>query len=370
MNSKEKLYYLTYQDFPAQTANSQQTIGTCKYFSRYKYSVTLFFPLRSSTSDDNFENLKQYYEIKNDKFFVIGLSHKNNFETSRWFKKIRYIYSHADWAYQSVNEVLNNYGVPSVFYTRSDWVFYFLSQKNIPVVFECHKITRLRKILLKISIKKNTSKIIFLNQNLKDITNINKKFDKRLLIQGAGFDSDYFYSTKNKISKQVVYAGTLSRLGKNRDLDFIFNAFCDELLADFKLKVFGGTENEVLELKEKYKELTNVSFSTHVKKVKLSKELAEAEIGILASSSDLYSKYYTDPLKFYEYVASGLKIVATDFPSHRVLDKNKNILFFTQNDEESFKSALLEASKQESFGNQQETESMTSRTENIINFIS
>ena len=249
-------------------------------------------------------------------------------------------------------------------------MFYFLSQKNIPVVFECHKITRLRKILLKISIKKNTSKIIFLNQNLKDITNINKKFDKRLLIQGAGFDSDYFYSTKNKISKQVIYAGTLSRLGKNRDLDFIFNAFCDELLADFKLKVFGGTENEVLELKEKYKELTNVSFSTHVKKVKLSKELAEAEIGILASSSDLYSKYYTDPLKFYEYVASGLKIVATDFPSHRVLDKNKNILFFTQNDEESFKSALLEASKQESFGNQQETESMTSRTENIINFIS
>ena len=104
--------------------------------------------------------------------------------------------------------------------------------------------------------------------------------------------------------------------------------------------------------------------------MKLSKELAEAEIGILASSSDLYSKYYTDPLKFYEYVASGLKIVATNFPSHRALDKNKNILFFTQNDEESFKSALLKASKQELFGNQQETESMTSRTENIIDFIS
>ena len=51
-------------------------------------------------------------------------------------------------------------------------------------------------------------------------------------------------------------------------------------------------------------------------------------------------------------------------------DKNKNILVFTQNDEESFKSALLKASKQELFGNQQETESMTSRTENIIDFIS
>ena len=370
MSKEEKLYYLTYQDFPAQTANSQQTIGTCKYFSRYNYSVTLFFPLRSKKSDDSYENLKKYYEIKNDKFFVKGLHHKENFETSKKFKKIRYIYSHAYWSYRSVNKVLNNYDAPSIFYTRSDWVFYFRSRKNIPVVFECHKITRLRKILLKKSIKKSTSKIIFLNQNLKKLTNINKKFNKRLLIQGAGYDNDYFYSSKNKISKQVVYAGTLSRLGNNRDLDFIFNSFGDKQLADFKLNVYGGTENEVLELKEKYKKIPNVLFSTHLKKAKLSKELAEAEIGILASSPDPYSKYYTDPLKFYEYVASGLKIVATDFPSHRALDKNKNILFFTQNDEESFKSALLEASKQKQPGRQRETESMNSRIKNIIKFIS
>jgi len=370
MSKEEKLYYLTYQDFPAQTANSQQTIGTCKYFSRYEYSVTLFFPLRSKTSDDNYENLKEYYEIKNDKFFVKGLYHKDNFETSKNFRKIKYIYTHAYWSYKSVNEVLNNYDSPSIFYTRSDWVFYFLSQKNIPVVYECHKITRLRKILLKKSIKKNTSKIIFLNQNLKKYTNINKKFNKRLLIQGAGFDGDYFYSSKNKNSKQVVYAGTLNRLGNSRSLDFIFNSFGDELLADFKLKVFGGSEDEVLELKEKYKKLTNVLFSKHVSKAKLSKELSESEIGILASSPDQYSQYYTDPLKFYEYIASGLKIVATDFPAHRALDSSKNILFFTHNDEESFKSALLESIKQDTPDHLQQVESMNSRINNIIKFIS
>lgn len=370
MSNEEKLYYLTYQDFPAQTANSQQTIGTCKYFSRYKYSVTLFFPLRSKTSDDSYENLKKYYEIKNDKFYVKGLYHKDNFETAKRFKKLRYIYSHAYWSYKSVNEVLNNYDLPSIFFTRSDWIFYFLSRKNISVVFECHKITRLRRVLLKKSIKKNTSKIIFLNQNLKKFANINKKFNERMLIQGAGFDSDYFYSSKNKTTKQVVYAGTLSRLGNSRALDFIFNSFDDDLLADFKLKVFGGTEAEVLELKEKYKKLTNVLFSKYVSKTKLSKELSESEIGILASSPDQYSQYYTDPLKFYEYIASGLKIVATDFPAHRALDSKKNILFFTHNDEESFKCALLESSKQESPSHQQQIESMNSRVNNIIKFIS
>ena len=64
MNKEKHIYYLTYQDFPAQTANSQQTISTCKYFSRNEYSVTLFFPLRSKSSDDNYENLKNTMKLK------------------------------------------------------------------------------------------------------------------------------------------------------------------------------------------------------------------------------------------------------------------------------------------------------------------
>jgi hypothetical protein len=369
MNKEKHIYYLTYQDFPAQTANSQQTISTCKYFSRNEYSVTLFFPLRSISSDDNYENLKKYYEIKNDIFTVKGLKHKNNFETSKRFKKIRYIISHSSWAYKSVNEVLKNYSLPSIFFTRSDWVFFFLSQKNLSVVFECHKITKLRKIIMKKSIKKNTSKIIFINQSLKNISNIDKKYESRLCIQGAGYDSDYFFSSKNKIDKQVIYAGTLSRLGNDRNLDFIFKSFSDERLANFRLKVYGVVESEVNKLQKKYKYLSNVFFSKHISKTELGKELAVSEIGILASSADPYSKFYTDPLKFYEYVASGLKILATNFPAHKNLD-SENIYFFEHQNEDSFKTALLESIKQDAPNYQLQNKSMDSRIKNIINFIS
>jgi len=369
MNKEKHLYYLTYQDFPAQTANSQQTISTCKYFSRNEYSVTLFFPLRSSSSDDNYENIKKYYEIKNDIFSVNGLEHKNNFETSKRFKKIRYIISHSFWAYKSVNKILNNYKLPSIFFTRSDWVFFFLSRKNISVVFECHKITKLRKIIMKKSIKKNTSKIIFINQSLKNVSNIDKKYESRLFIQGNGFDGDYFYSSKNKIDKQVVYAGTLSRLGNDRNLDFIFNSFGDERLADFKLKVYGVAESEVPKLQKKYKNLSNVVFSKYISKTELGKELAISEIGILASSADPFSKFYTNPLKFHEYVASGLKILATNFPAHKNLD-SENIYFFEHQNDESFKTALLELVKQDAPSYQLQDKSMDSRIKNIINFIS
>ena len=98
-------------------------------------------------------------------------------------------------------------------------------------------------------------------------------------------------------------------------------------------------------------------------------ELANSEIGVLASSNDNFSKYYTNPLKYYEYSASGLKIVATDFPAHRILNQLENILYFRDQDAESFINTII------SSGSLEETqigvlETMDSRVKNIINFIS
>ena len=39
------LYYITYQDFPANTANSQQTIASCKYFKEITLKLH-YFPFK------------------------------------------------------------------------------------------------------------------------------------------------------------------------------------------------------------------------------------------------------------------------------------------------------------------------------------
>ena len=101
----------------------------------------------------------------------------------------------------------------------------------------------------------------------------------------------------------------------------------------------------------------------------LAQELANSEIGILASSNDDFSKFHTNPLKYYEYTASGLRIVATDFPAHRRLNQLENILYFKDQDAESFINALIISSK-----NLEETqigvlETMDSRVKKILNFI-
>ena len=364
------IYYLTYQDFPANTANSQQTIATCKYFIRNNYEVKLFFPLRSEHSDDNISNLKKHYEFTEKRFDASGILHKTNFEGSKNFKKFRYIFGHILWAKQSVKKILKEYEDPSVFFTRSDWIFYFLSINNKPVAFECHKLTGIRKKLIRIAIKKDFSKIIFINDKLKNEAKIKPKYFQKVLIQSAGYDQDFFYTSDEKISKQIVYAGSLERLGFSRNLDYIINSFSDRRLSDFNLNIFGGSENEIKSLKRKYEHIPNVIFSKHITKTRLGKEFAKSEIGILASSDDAYSKHFTNPLKFYEYVAAGLKIVATNFPSHRNLEKYSNITFFNYDDSESFIKSVLEAHENNYVKQVNNISTLDSRVKNIINFIS
>lgn len=343
ITENKKIYYLTYQDFPAQTANSQQTIATCKYFARNNFEVTLFFPLRSLTSDSNFKNIKKFYNIKNGEFKTIGLKHNKNFENKYLFKKTKYVLTHALWSFKAVNKITKEFESPNTFFTRSDWVFFFLAFKNFNVVYECHQITKIRKFLIKKSIRKRGAKIIFLNENLRKRISLNEADLNKILVQQNGYDEDYFFNSENKISNQVVFAGSLTRLGKARGLEEIIKAFEDSSLNNFKLRIIGGSLDSILVLKEKYHNLKNVCFEEFKKKDDLAKILASSEFAVMVNTKNEHSEFFTDPLKYYEYSASGLKIIASDFPAHRVFEKNKNIAFFIPESTASFITALLEA---------------------------
>ena len=74
--------------------------------------------------------------------------------------------------------------------------------------------------------------------------------------------------------------------------------------------------------------------------------MQSAEIGILINDSeDVHSYYHTSPLKFFEYIRANLKVVAVNFPSHKLLPFKKNITFFNQSDQKSFIQAILNSHK-------------------------
>ena len=73
----------------------------------------------------------------------------------------------------------------------------------------------------------------------------------------------------------------------------------------------------------------------------LNQVMLESNIGILINSSEnIHSTKFTSPLKYFEYMAAELKILAVDFESHRELPFSDNILFFDENNKDSFIDAV------------------------------
>ena len=60
------LIYLSYQTFPAPTANTIQTIDNLKYLINKGYQVKVVFPMRAESSSDKVKDLQNYYEFKEE----------------------------------------------------------------------------------------------------------------------------------------------------------------------------------------------------------------------------------------------------------------------------------------------------------------
>ena len=190
------LKYITYQTFPSKKANTIQTIDNLKYLKKY-FNVELIFPLRESFSSSNIEDLKEFYgDISGIKF--TGTEHKLPFGKFAYFEKYLFLFSHFLWSRKNVKKFIEPGDYKKFFFTRSEWVFYFLSKKGFNVIFECHQFSKVRKLILDKSIKYPNSKILFLNENLLRDSNIPKEHSNKLMVLHNGVDENYLEKSEEK----------------------------------------------------------------------------------------------------------------------------------------------------------------------------
>ena len=132
------------------------------------------------------------------------------------------------------------------------------------------------------------------------------------------------------------------RFGKERSLDTIINAFSSSELKDYKLNIVGGPDSEAIKIRKilSDKNISNIKVTGRLGRKEVVQELLSSSVGLLINAPDKHSKYFTSPLKYFEYLAASLRIVAIDFPSHRVLPNQENIFYF-----ENDKNSLVEAVK-------------------------
>ena len=233
-----------------------------------------------------------------------------------------------------------------LYITRSDWIFYFLSRKNINILFECHAESKLRKILLRSSLKNKNSKVIFVSEALKNLySDLNISNEQYKVIEN-GFRSDLFDAKVIKNSKQVIFVGRLLRFEKTRGIEFILDSFRDIRLKDYSLKVVGGPKyySDKLDTMVRKSKSKNIEIIGHLNQEDTSELLMTSEIGLMINSNDhINNLKYTFPLKYFEYLAANLKVVGVNFSSHKNLPFSENISFFDYGNKEQFIEAIISA---------------------------
>ena len=373
MKIQQEICYLTYQSFPADTANSLQTISNIKYLVKNGVDVELIFPLREKSSNASVEKIKEHYSIKED-FHVTGVKHFLPFGRIPIFESFFFHISHFLWSYFVVTFKIKK-NDEKKFITRSDWILYFLARKGYKVLFECHQTSKVRTFIINKSKNFQNVKFIFLNEHLQNFYNVNG--DNSQVLHN-GVDTEMFSSSISKSDNKregLIFVGNLRRFNESRGIDFIIDAFkASRFLQDHKLSIIGGPGQDAQKLRVKIRELNlqeSITVTGRLERSEIGEVYANSNIGILVNSSTNQHSYkYTSPLKYFEYLYVGLKVIGVDFPSHRALPKNNEINLFQENDISSFETAVKQAlEKKPTLDVDKEEFSLNTRAKKIISFL-
>tara|TARA_B110000003_G_scaffold97047_1_gene99199 strand:+ start:2741 stop:3880 length:1140 start_codon:yes stop_codon:yes gene_type:complete len=366
----KNITYVTYQNFPAETANSIQSISNIIEIVRMGYKLKLIFPNRAAESSDDISVLQNYYNFT-EKFEILRIAHILPFGRIDFFNKFSFHISHMMWSFYVAYFRLKSKS-EDLYITRSDWIFYFLSRKNTNILFECHAESKLRKILLKSSLKNKNSKVIFVSEALKNLySDLNISNEQCRVIEN-GFRSDLFDAKVIKNSKQVIFVGRLLRFEKTRGIEFIIDSFRDVRLKDYSLIVVGGPKyySDKLDTMVRKSESKNIEIIGHLNQEDTSEFLMTSEIGLMINSNDhINNLKYTFPLKYFEYLAADLKVVGVNFSAHKNLPFSENISFFDYGNKDQFIEAIISANSSKNIDKLDISKySYKNRVKNIIKF--
>jgi hypothetical protein len=357
------LNYITYQTFPASTANSLQTISHLNHFSKKGWGVKLFFPLREKNSTDNMDELSSLYQIDRN-VEVKGIDHPYPFGRIKLLEKFMYSISHYLWSRNFIKNGLN-LSSQEYYMTRSDWIAYYLAKSGNNVIFEIHNYSKTRNYVLRKISKFENIKLIFLTEGLK------KSFSdlpSRYEVIPSGVDESLFQELGIK-NLDTVFVGNLKRFGQSRNIDFLIKAFSENNeLQNIKLTVVGGPSEEIIRLKKLLKkDSKNIDFVGSLNREETISHVQRAKVGILInSSSNIHSLKYTSPLKYFEYLYADLNIVAVDFESHHELPGSENIYFYKENDTLDFSKKIISALENKPKPIDKTKIEMSTRVEQII----
>jgi len=342
-----KLIYIANARIPTEKAHGIHIMKMCKAFALSGNDVELVVPRR-------------FNKIKKDPFEYYGV------EKSFKIKKLpcldlipldKYI-GHLGFWVESFTFFL--FLLPYIFFKKAD-IIYTRDKFSLPLVlfkknfvFEAHTFSK--NYFLYSPFFKKVKNLIVITQKLKDLF-INKGIpENRILVAPDGVDIGMFdiqcskFEAREKLrlpldKKIVLYTGHLYSW---KGADILARA-SEHLPKDIDIYFVGGTEEDVRRYKiqdTKYK----IQIIGHRPYAEIPYWLRAADVLVLPNSGkEEISKYWTSPLKMFEYMAAKKPIVASDLPSIREILNEENAVLVEPDSPQSLSAGILETLRNPKF---------------------
>ncbi len=325
-----KMLYIVPEPFPDRRARFIQIINTCDALAGAGAEVILITGLRKGYTAES--ALKYYGIVAKPGLKIVRLpmlrKGDNSFFRFSW---------HGIFHYALLNHLMSykmDIEKQTVLFTRHlKLAGFLLRYRNLlrhPLIFEAHEIfsrsgeTKSMNTIgrLEERVYRLSDALVFISGKLEDDlkASIPGAREKPCTVTHDGVRKEWLGVRREGKKRYICYIGSLY---KWKGIDVLISAM--QYLPEETLLVVGGG-NRLTELQKgaEAKGITNVIFTGEIQHSSVPDYLAQAKIAILPNI-ECGPSVFSSPLKLFEYMASGLPIVASDLPVFReILSHKKN----------------------------------------------
>lgn len=329
---------------PAQTANSIQVMKMAQALAEQGHTLQVF--AAANEANPSWKDLAAHY----------GLTRR--FEIRRL--PAHPILRRYDFAFASLRAA-HDWGADLI-YTRLPQAATLAARRGWPTVFELHDLPSgvmgpwlLRRFLRASGARRLAVNTRYLAGEIKRTYRLPDRKDF-LLVAPNGVDLQRYAKLPNPKSARKSLglpdnftAGYSGHLYKGRGIGLILELA--QRLPKMHFLLVGGRPEDVAARKGQARRLTNVHFTGFVPNADLPLYQAACDVLLIpysrqvASSSGVDIAPYTNPLKMFEYLASGRPVVASDLPILREILNEDNAVIMPVGDVQAWADGLLALQK-------------------------
>jgi len=169
----------------------------------------------------------------------------------------------------------------------------------------------------------------------------------------VGFNKDFLKIQHHENTKyDVIYSGNFSEW---KGLDILVEAISiikHQYNRDIKAVLIGANDQTKQQYEDQAKELKvldNIEIVKRVEHKKIYDYISQSKVGVLSNKYDADGLLFTSPLKLYEYLGSGLKVVVSRLPSIESNVDQSLVYYATPESPHSFAKEILNALDDDAF---------------------